>query len=122
MYDGMSTAVVVDFTLAPFNLNLLWSRADGPYPVGRLGPGPATTVPLAVFLVGGRVPVCGHSGPAQRRGRCQEVACPPHNGTLQRWDSLPIASEKGQKVVRAHPGRWVFCRCWPEPVLPDRIR
>jgi SPP1 gp7 family putative phage head morphogenesis protein len=41
------------------------------------------------------------------------------NGTIQRWDSPPIASGKGQKIVRAHPGCWVRCRCWPEPLPND---
>jgi uncharacterized protein with gpF-like domain len=39
-------------------------------------------------------------------------------GTFHRWDDPPIASENGE---RAHPGQIYNCRCWPEPVLPDRI-
>jgi hypothetical protein len=62
-----------------------WRRADGRYPVRSPRSYAGHDGSLAVFLVGGRVPICGHSGPGQGRGRCQEVACPPHNGTLQRW-------------------------------------
>lgn len=39
-------------------------------------------------------------------------------GTFHRWDSPPIAGENGE---RSHPGAIYNCRCYPEPVLPDRV-
>jgi SPP1 gp7 family putative phage head morphogenesis protein len=39
-------------------------------------------------------------------------------GTFHRWDKPPISGQKGE---RAHPGCIYNCRCWAEPVLPDRI-
>lgn len=39
-------------------------------------------------------------------------------GTFHRWDAPPIVAPTGE---RAHPGCWVNCRCWAEPVLPDRV-
>jgi SPP1 gp7 family putative phage head morphogenesis protein len=37
-------------------------------------------------------------------------------GTFHRWDTPPIAGERGE---RAHAGQIYNCRCWPEVVLPD---
>ena len=39
-------------------------------------------------------------------------------GTYHRWDEPPVSGQHGE---RAHPGQIYNCRCWPEPVLPDRI-
>jgi SPP1 gp7 family putative phage head morphogenesis protein len=39
-------------------------------------------------------------------------------GTFHRWDAPPIAGENGE---RSHPGAIYNCRCFPEPVLPDRV-
>lgn len=39
-------------------------------------------------------------------------------GTFHRWDSPPIAAPNGE---RSHPGCIFNCRCWAEPVLPDKI-
>lgn len=39
-------------------------------------------------------------------------------GTFHRWDDPPVAAPDGTK---AHAGQLWNCRCWPEPVLPDRI-
>lgn len=39
-------------------------------------------------------------------------------GTYHRWDDPPIVAPTGE---RAHPGCIWNCRCWAEPVLPDRI-
>jgi SPP1 gp7 family putative phage head morphogenesis protein len=38
------------------------------------------------------------------------------NGTYIRWDSPPVASTDGTK---AHAGCIYFCRCFPEPVIPE---
>jgi SPP1 gp7 family putative phage head morphogenesis protein len=38
-------------------------------------------------------------------------------GTFHRWDDPPIAGVNGE---RAHPGSIYNCRCWAEPVLPQR--
>jgi uncharacterized protein with gpF-like domain len=40
-------------------------------------------------------------------------------GTTQRWDSPPVVAPNG---VRAHPGQWINCRCFAEPVIPQRFR
>lgn len=39
-------------------------------------------------------------------------------GKFIRWDSPPVASTDG---TRAHAGQIYNCRCYPEPVIPDRI-
>ena len=44
------------------------------------------------------------------------------NGTVQKWSEPPIVTEpNAKKVVRAHCGCWVFCRCFCEPLVPDHI-
>lgn len=40
-------------------------------------------------------------------------------GVFVPWDDPPVASTDGTK---AHAGCIYFCRCWPEPVMPDRVR
>lgn len=39
-------------------------------------------------------------------------------GTIQRWDTPPLASEPGQKPMYYHPGGGPNCRCFPVPLLP----
>jgi SPP1 gp7 family putative phage head morphogenesis protein len=39
-------------------------------------------------------------------------------GSFQRWDTPPVASEPGQREMRYHPGSGPNCRCFPEVVLP----
>lgn len=39
-------------------------------------------------------------------------------GKFIRWDSPPIAGERGE---RAHAGMIYNCRCFPEVVIPDRL-
>lgn len=39
-------------------------------------------------------------------------------GKFIKWDSPPIAGERGE---RAHAGMIYNCRCFPEPVVPDRF-
>lgn len=39
------------------------------------------------------------------------------NGRFIRWDSPPIADKASG--VRAHAGCIYYCRCYPEPVIPD---
>jgi hypothetical protein len=41
-------------------------------------------------------------------------------GVFVPWTKPPVVSQDGK--TRAHAGQWVFCRCWPEPQLPDRVR
>lgn len=56
------------------------------------------------------------------RGRMDEVERPQHRdleGQFIPWKEPPIAGSNGE---RAHAGRIYFCRCWPEPILPDRVR
>ena len=43
------------------------------------------------------------------------------NGTFHRWDSPPIASEPGQKVMRYHAGAGPRCRCVPMVVIPAQF-
>jgi SPP1 gp7 family putative phage head morphogenesis protein len=38
------------------------------------------------------------------------------DGKVFRWDDPPIVSENG---FRGAPGEAAFCRCWPDPVIPD---
>lgn len=40
------------------------------------------------------------------------------NGKFFRWDAPPVSGSSGE---RSHPGAIYNCRCYPEPVLPDRI-
>jgi SPP1 gp7 family putative phage head morphogenesis protein len=40
-------------------------------------------------------------------------------GNTFRWDDPPVTSTNGK---RSAPGCIYNCRCWPEPILPDRIR
>jgi SPP1 gp7 family putative phage head morphogenesis protein len=40
------------------------------------------------------------------------------NGTPQRWDDPPVASEPGQKEMRYHAGAGPNCRCHCEPIIP----
>lgn len=39
-------------------------------------------------------------------------------GTFHAWNDPPIADPSG---IRAHPGTIWNCRCWAEPVLPDKF-
>ena len=39
-------------------------------------------------------------------------------GTIQRWDSPPVAEENGE---RHHPGNFPNCRCYAEPLFPAII-
>lgn len=40
-------------------------------------------------------------------------------GTFHAWNDPPIATDPGQRPIRAHAGAIFNCRCYPEPVLPD---
>lgn len=40
-------------------------------------------------------------------------------GTTHRWDNPPIAMPNG---TRAHPGTVPNCRCFAEPIIPERFR
>jgi len=42
-------------------------------------------------------------------------------GTFHRWDDPPVATDRGQREVRAHPGSIYNCRCFPEIVLPSEV-
>jgi len=39
-------------------------------------------------------------------------------GKFIRWDSPPVAATNG---TRAHAGQIYNCRCWPEPVIPEKF-
>lgn len=39
-------------------------------------------------------------------------------GKFIRWDDPPVAGENGE---RAHAGAIYNCRCWTEPVIPDKV-
>jgi SPP1 gp7 family putative phage head morphogenesis protein len=39
-------------------------------------------------------------------------------GKFIRWGNPPIAGSSGE---RAHAGQIYFCRCYPEPVIPDQL-
>ena len=64
---------------------------------------------------------CLHIGSQEyiwRTSRDSDVR-PTHRileGKTFHWNDPPIAGENG---FRAHPGQSAFCRCWPEPVIPD---
>jgi SPP1 gp7 family putative phage head morphogenesis protein len=50
-----------------------------------------------------------------------EAVRPRHrelNGTVQAWSNPPVVSERGEKIIRSHPGQVFNCRCWAEPILP----
>ena len=47
------------------------------------------------------------------RKRHQEL-----EGTFHAWNDPPIATDPGQRQVRAHAGCIYNCRCYAEPVLP----
>lgn len=40
-------------------------------------------------------------------------------GKFFKWGEPPVTGSNGE---RSNPGCIYFCRCWPEPALPDRIR
>lgn len=40
------------------------------------------------------------------------------NGKFFKWSEPPVAGESGE---RAHAGAIYNCRCYPEPVVPDRV-
>jgi len=42
------------------------------------------------------------------------------NKTRQRWSSPPVVSVRKGVARRAHPGQDIQCRCYPQPILPDR--
>ena len=39
-------------------------------------------------------------------------------GTFHAWNDPPIATDPGQRPIRAHAGSIFNCRCYAEPVLP----
>jgi SPP1 gp7 family putative phage head morphogenesis protein len=43
------------------------------------------------------------------------------HGTFHRWNDPPVASERGQKVMKYHAGSGPNCRCWPSPLVADYI-
>lgn len=47
------------------------------------------------------------------RKRHQEL-----EGTFHAWNNPPIATDPGQRPIRAHAGSIFNCRCYAEPVLP----
>jgi SPP1 gp7 family putative phage head morphogenesis protein len=56
------------------------------------------------------------------RTRQDQVVRPEHarlEGQVIPWNEPPVAGSSGE---RAHAGQIYFCRCWPEPILPDRVR
>lgn len=60
--------------------------------------------------------------PARTFSRLNTLGMGSHRmlgGTVQRWDSPPIAMPNG---TRAHPGMVPNCRCFAEPILPERFR
>lgn len=44
------------------------------------------------------------------------------DGTRHRWDSPPESGTKsGETIERLPPGLPIQCRCWADPVIPDRL-
>ena len=39
-------------------------------------------------------------------------------GTFHAWNDPPVATDPGQRPIRAHAGSIFNCRCYAEPVLP----
>ncbi len=38
-------------------------------------------------------------------------------GSYHRWDDPPVSGERGE---RSHPGGVYNCRCWADPIIPDK--
>jgi SPP1 gp7 family putative phage head morphogenesis protein len=74
----------------------------------------------ATMIQAGRAQFLGSEGYVWRTARDRDVR-PRHReleGTFHRWDDPPVATDPGQREVRAHPGAIYNCRCFPEVVLP----
>ena len=41
-------------------------------------------------------------------------------GQVFNWDDPPVVSKR--QNIRAHPGCWVNCRCYAEPIMPARFQ
>lgn len=78
------------------------------------------TSKTASLLVQGRAEHIGSEGYFWRTARDRDVR-PLHRkleGKFIRWGDPPIAGSNGE---RAHAGQIYFCRCYPEPVIPDEV-
>ncbi len=42
-------------------------------------------------------------------------------GSFHAWNDPPIATDPGQRPIRAHAGSIFNCRCYAEPVLPGEV-
>jgi SPP1 gp7 family putative phage head morphogenesis protein len=65
----------------------------------------------------------GSPGYIWRSARDRDVR-PRHReleGTYHDWSDPPVATDAGQREVRAHPGAIYNCRCFPEVVLPGEV-
>jgi SPP1 gp7 family putative phage head morphogenesis protein len=52
------------------------------------------------------------------RDRDVRVSHKDLEGSFHKWSEPPVATDPGQREVRAHPGQIYNCRCFPEIVLP----
>jgi SPP1 gp7 family putative phage head morphogenesis protein len=74
----------------------------------------------ATMIQATRAQHLGSEGYVWRTARDRDVR-PRHReleGTFHHWDDPPVATDAGQREVRAHPGAIYNCRCFPEVVLP----
>lgn len=74
----------------------------------------------ASAMVAARAQHVGSTGYFWRTSGDSDVR-PEHrklNGKFFRWDNPPVSGPNGE---RSAPGAIFNCRCYPEPVLPDRI-